>query len=556
MRLNTCFTLTFFALFSTHIISQTNVLAGFIHEENNNTEPRAIVADNSGNIIIGGEVSGTNDFDPDSDAGLLEVLSDNDGYVCKRTTDGSFQWVYRIGGDGSSTESVYDIAVDTDGFIYVAGNFSNNCDFDPSNQVAQLYGALSDGYLLKIAPDGAFVWAREISSSGPDRAYGVAINNAGDILLSGFLSSQAYIGTPDNLIGDADGGFVCSFTSDGTLNWTKIIESPSTCTVAKISVGPDDSIYGTGIFSSTMDLDPGVGVYEVTSLGDDDGFYFKLDADGNFVYGDQFGSTEQDWAYAVATNSDGEAFVTGVFEGDLTIGSGGNALNLAYLGNSDALIFKLNSDGTPAWAHGLGDSSNQRGTSIKTDNQGNPVCSGYFSGTIDLDAEEGVQGVSSSSSDHYILQFDQDGNLQHACAVSGDGSQRGEGLFIGTNNTIYTSGQSSGNVDLDPGEGEQLESTGSYTTYFVRFNWEDGAMVPEYSPSNLFYPNPVNTNRQQLISGYTGYLKIFDMGNKLVLDYGKVNSNETLPLNLDAGMYFFEVMNQDMKIVQRIVVVE
>jgi hypothetical protein len=535
--------------------SQTNVLAGLIHTEGD-TEALAIAADNAGNIIIGGQVSLTTDFDTNSDAGIVEVIGDDDGYVCKRSPDGSFQWVYRIGGDETSTETVYDIAIDAEGFIYVAGNFSNNCDFDPSDQVAQLYGALTDGYLLKIAPDGTFVWVREISSSGADRAYGVVINNAGDILLCGFLSSQAYIGTPDNLLGDFDGGFVCSFTSDGTLNWTRVIEAPSTCTVAKICIGPDDSVYGTGIFSSTFDLDPGIGVQEVTSLGDDDGFYFKLDAAGNFVYGDQFGSVAKDWAYAIAVNNDGEAFVTGVFEGDLTLGSGGNALNIPYAGNRDGLIFKLNNDGTPAWAKGLGDSSNQRGTSVKTDNQGNPVCSGYFSGTIDTSSEDGVQGVSASDSDHYIIQLDQEGNLQYACSVSGDGVQRAEGLFIGDNNTIYASGYSSGAIDLDPGAGEQLESTTSSSTYFVRFNWENSNQIHESEQPLAMYPNPLNTQRQQLVSHQAGYLRIFDSGNKLVLDYGKIRAHETLQLNLNAGVYYFEMINNDTRIVQRIVVMD
>ncbi|MES1182149.1 MAG: hypothetical protein ABUL44_05070, partial [Flavobacterium sp.] len=79
------------------------------------------------------------------------------------------------------------------------------------------------------------------------------------------------------------------------------------------SVTPDTAgnVIVAGYYEGTIDLDYGNAKYLVSSNGQYDMYLAKYDSSGNFLWAKTMGSSLQDYAYAVQTDSYGNIYLTG-----------------------------------------------------------------------------------------------------------------------------------------------------------------------------------------------------------------------------------------------------
>ncbi|MGV9014089.1 MAG: hypothetical protein ACOH13_15965 [Flavobacteriales bacterium] len=110
-----------------------------------------------GRVDVTGFFSGTADFDPDP-VGTFEMTTaspDNffDSFVCELDADGMFLHAWQFAGCNSiSTQS---IARGTNDALYIAGEFENDPDFDPSAlEVDRASNGFRDGFVMRIDPIG------------------------------------------------------------------------------------------------------------------------------------------------------------------------------------------------------------------------------------------------------------------------------------------------------------------------------------------------------------------------------------------------------------------
>jgi len=89
---------------------------------------RCIIVDKTGNVYTTGYYSGTVDFNPSEEFGLLTSEGENDIFIQKLDSSGNFIWVKSIGGPTSDEGS--SIALDASGNIYSTGYFTGTVDFD------------------------------------------------------------------------------------------------------------------------------------------------------------------------------------------------------------------------------------------------------------------------------------------------------------------------------------------------------------------------------------------------------------------------------------------
>jgi hypothetical protein len=76
------------------------------------------------------------------------------------------------------------------------------------------------------------------------------------------------------------------------------------------------SIYATGTFRGSLDLDPGAGTQTRTSAGNIDISALKLGSDGNFVWGTTIGGTGYtDVGRGIAVDSAGIVYLAGAYHG-------------------------------------------------------------------------------------------------------------------------------------------------------------------------------------------------------------------------------------------------
>ena len=87
--------------------------------------------------------------------------------------------------------------------------------------------------------------------------------------------------------------------------------------------------------------DPGAGVSNLTSAGDNDVFVSKLDASGNFLWARSMGGTGSDYGYDIAVDASGIVYTTGWFSSTVDFDPGAGTVNLTSAGARDIFVQKL-----------------------------------------------------------------------------------------------------------------------------------------------------------------------------------------------------------------------
>ena len=246
-----------------------------------------------GSILVTGQFQGTATF------GTLTPLvsgGQNDIFVAKMSSNGTWLWATRAGGAGNEGGS--NLSVASDGTSVLSGTF----DGTTGGNTAPIFGStplsslgISDIYVAKLSADGAWLWAKSAGTTGND----------------GYGGGRA------------------------------------------AALGADGSVFLTGAFAGTMTLGS---LSPITRAGNDDIFVAKLTSTGDWVWDVAIGGTATDKGVGVAVQGDGSAVVFASYGNtNLTVGSttltraaGNSGLNL--------LAARISSSGTWDWATSIASS--------------------------------------------------------------------------------------------------------------------------------------------------------------------------------------------------------
>lgn len=196
-----------------------------------------------------------------------------------------------------------------------------------------------------------------------------------------------------------------------TFQWAGAFFANSKANSIKTDI--NGNVYTTGVFTGTVDFDPGAGVYNLVSAGSNDIFISKLDAYGNFVWAKSMGGIGSEEGRSITADSLGGVYITGLFENTADFDPGPAVFNMISQNYEDIFICKLDSNGNFVWALRFGSSiGNDEGHSITTDVIGNIYITGFFSYTSDFDPGPGVLNMTAAGyGDIFIIKLDSNGNL-------------------------------------------------------------------------------------------------------------------------------------------------
>ena len=142
-----------------------------------------------------------------SDTVTLSSGGGSDIFVARYDEDGVLLWVVRAGGPGD--DEALALAALPDGSFWVAGYFSEQATFGTGTDAVTLESAgAEDIFVARYDASGAPVSARRAGGQFSDRAYGVAVSEAGDVLVTGYFSDVAtfFPGTPSETTLTSRGG--------------------------------------------------------------------------------------------------------------------------------------------------------------------------------------------------------------------------------------------------------------------------------------------------------------------------------------------------------------
>ncbi|MBI2920648.1 MAG: hypothetical protein HYY18_06140 [Planctomycetes bacterium] len=361
------------------------------------------------------------DFDPTGGEDLKNPHGMPALFVSKihTTPDGySYGWTRTVG-TPAPHEGLYAVVqsraleTDSDGNIWVVGQFWGTVDFDPaegSEFVRETRPGEMNAFILKLTRDGDFAWVRTFGEPyGPADGYGeafdVAIDGTGNGLVTGCLGREAG-DVPIEGWGDVDthGGsdiFVCKLGPDGRYAWFHAIGATSDDSGAGVAVDESGEVFVTGRFRDTVDFDPGPGRdrhrFKSTAWDRDDAFVTKFSAQGEYRWTQTIGGEGDDEGRCVRIDRFGNAVVAGHFESKVDFNPG----ELREVRNArdgrDAFATCLAGDGSWKWVFTFGgDRVTEHGMplvdveEIELDAAGDLVLAGAYAGLVDFDPGEGT----------------------------------------------------------------------------------------------------------------------------------------------------------------------
>ena len=372
----------------------------------------SLALDISGNVYVTGYFQNNVDFDPDGGSYPLIAQGIKDMFVLKLTNEGTFLWAKDIG--GTKTTIGKSIFTDADGNIALTGYFKGITNFNPDGSGFYLtsVGFSNDAFVLRLNPDGGFIWAFPIAGPGFDEGWSIQMDGAGNVYAVGSFE-QGIVFDSDPMI--SEGGkdiYLIKLDKEGHYVYSKSIGSDIDDVCKALALDASGNLYLSGYFQQNADFDPGAGEYYLSSKGDYDVFILKLDSEGAFVYAKSMGGTEPEEAKGIAVDAAGNVYATGGFNGTADFNPGMSEYFLEAPGESENIfIVKLDAVGNFSWASSIGSTGIDVGAAIALRGQ-NIYTTGVFNETVDFDPNMGIENYEAiGGGDCYLLKLNQKSSM-------------------------------------------------------------------------------------------------------------------------------------------------
>jgi hypothetical protein len=372
------------------------------------------------------------------------------------------------------------------------------------------------------------VYAGYIGGSGLDAGLGITVDSAGNAYVTGSTRS-ARVTFPDKVGPDVtfNGGtadaFVAKVNAAGTtLVYAGYIGGNGHDIGSGIAVDRAGNAYVTGTTESTETTFPEKVGPDLTHngaiVGDQDAFVVKINAAGTaLVYAGYIGGEDFDRGKAIAVDSAGNAYVTGLTNSTEATFPAIVGPDLTHNGAPDAFVAKVNAAGTALiYAGYLGGNSSDEASGIAVDSTRNAYVTGTTQSTQATFPEKRGPDLTFNGGfiDAFVAKVNATGSaLVYAGYIGGNDFDSGHGIAVDRAGNAYVTGMTRSTQATFPDKvGPDLTFNGGIEDAFVA---------------------KVNAPGTKLL--YAGYIggNDFDSGHGIAVDRtgnafvtGRTNSNQ------------------------------
>lgn len=281
-----------------------------------------------------------------------------------------FVWGKQFGTD--KEEKTRNLITDSSGNVYVLGK--------TMGAIGKENFGKNDGFIVKVDSSANTIWTLQIGSKEDDDLEHAAIDNAGNLYVTGFIG----VNDKNTFVSQTD-VLVVKINRNGEILWQKQFGTDSMDIGHNIIISSNDDIYITG---STK------GVMGSASKGQTDCFILHLDNEGNQLNILQFGTSGNDEGYGITIGADAKIYVCGNTGGDMAAKNAGK---------SDVFWGIFSNELKQQEMKQFGTNENDYIGEIKTDNKNNI----YIAGNTDGNTVSQHQGYG----DAFLQKWNEKGEL-------------------------------------------------------------------------------------------------------------------------------------------------
>ncbi len=418
----------------------------------------SMIIDSNKAVIIAGNFRGTADFDEGPGVFSMTSNGDQDIFITEYDSAGNFHWAKHIG--GLLGDQVKKMKFDNEGNIVILGMYQGTVDMDPGPGTVNVTSVGSDAFVIKLDNNGNYIWSKQWQVYSINTME-IDVNN--NILLGGDFGGPAdfdpgpaiYTMTAGNIYNDF---FIFKIDENGNFKWAKQMPNQNTASMQEFTMESDSkgAVYMGGNFTQSLDFDPGVGNYILTSNGDNDGVVIKLDSNGIFSWAKQFGGITTDKVWGVEIDNADNVLLTGQYNGTVDFDPGPAVFNLSNATNRGCFIVKLNNSGNLIFAKTF--TGEAFGECITFDSGNNIYVSGGFYNTVDFDPGPAVHSLTEGNI--FITKLNEAGDYvwasQFQNAILGSYESIYVNIQVDVLKNIYYTGIFPFAVDFDPSQGTTI----------------------------------------------------------------------------------------------------
>jgi hypothetical protein len=200
-----------------------------------------------------------------------------------------------------------------------------------------------------------------------------------------------------------------------------------------------------------------------------------LASQGTYAGTKRMGGASVDSGSSITTDSSGNIYITGHFEGTVKFGNDwGTTDTKTSAGGKDIFITKINANGTYGWTRRIGGKSDDRGYSITTDPSDNIYVTGQFEDTVNFGDDFGMTDnkTSAGNEDIFVTRINANGSYVRTRQIGGAYHDDGIGITADRSSNIYVTGLFSDTVNFgaDFGTTDNKSSAGYYDIFVTRIN--------------------------------------------------------------------------------------
>jgi len=384
---------------------------------------KSIKADNNGNLIVGGHVSGPEGKFWGQNFVLPTDAASVHGFLSKMDTNGNVIWEKVFPTNVTNYPAapfetprgatVLAVTNDIQGNIYAQINLHatsvaiDGTTFTNANPVNSVNDYQPDGITAKFDQNGNLIWAKQMTSTHGVFPGKLILNSQNELIITGNVFGDQYYDGQLLTNWDNDSYIMKINSSNGQLIWNK---KPAGLTFPHgIDVDVAGNMYiAGGLAPGTYTYGSEVLVNNSYQMSASKALMFKMDASGNILWGKTASrntangnNLEQEYNADVKIKSDGHVlFLGGLKHENIDFGNGivlTNSDNNSYYPN-DIFFVEYISSGHPLRAKKLGTYGSESSTSFALKSDGSIAFNGMYRGSTQLDSFTITGGDASQNS--------------------------------------------------------------------------------------------------------------------------------------------------------------